>query len=396
MVSEPDMRIFVMSSSGKLSNHIVDYMRGILEKSTYAKQYIEWRHKGDTITIGGKEWDSSCTLIRTSLHGQGARGYSTRGKGLVIWDEFQTFYDSAEIKQVTGALIASGGGSLIVSSPSWKGSHFHRLYEYYKTEQGGGRYHVFEAEWTDTNHLTAEWIAEQRKEAEATGSLSLFEKEILGRWVSPKNVFFDDAIISRCEVPALPKLSKGDTAVWAMDLGGRKSPAVIILSRFNAAQRRLEITDCLSFILEGNRYISPGNAQTIRQHQELVDVCIGLRETYKTPTVFYYDPRTENSIGEQLENIGFPMEPVNVGSYHTKLSMLRSLERTMIEGRIAWNDTTISDEFRAFAPPMDADGRYDFPDKMYDRIFCCGALAEYFGERRSVPFTITRANLSCL
>lgn len=392
MVGQPDFRAFIMAPSGKQSSHILTYMTDLLEKSAYAQTYIEWQYKGDTLSIGGKDWGSQCTLIRTGLHGGGARGASTRGSGLVVWDEFSTFYDSAEIKQVTGVLSASGGGQLIVSSPSWVGSHYHRLYTYYKDQHQAGntRYQVFDAEWTDTNHITAEWISEQRTEAEATGSLSLFEREVLGQWVTPSNAFWSEDLIRRCEAPALPRLTKGDTKVWAMDLGGRKSPAVIMLSRYNPALRRLEVTDCLSYVLKGNTYIAAQDAQTIRQHQELVDVCMGLRDTYGKPQVFYYDPRTENSIGEQLENLGLPMEPVNVGSYPTKLAMLRNLERRMSQGELVWQDQSISDEFRAFAPPLDADGRYDFPDKMYDKIFCAGCLAEWFGDNRPSIFAVRR------
>jgi hypothetical protein len=182
-----------------------------------------------------------------------------------------------------------------------------------------------------------------------------------------------------------------------MDLGGRRSPAIIVLAYYDPAQRRICITDCLSFALKDNRYIGQGQCQTIGTHAELVDVCVGLRETYGPPTILYADPNVECTVLEMLESLGFGVERIAIRSYNAKLEMLRSLERCMSEGRICWRDSGISDELRAFAPQIDqTTGRYDFPDKLYDKICCLGFLQSYFGERRSLPFIVRRVDLSHL
>jgi len=391
MVGHPDFRAFIMAPSGKQSSHILTYMTDLLDKSPYAQTYIEWQYKGDTLSIGGKDWGSQCTLIRTGLHGGGARGASTRGSGLVVWDEFSTFYDSAEIKQVTGVLSASGGGQLIVSSPSWVGSHYHRLYEYYKAQHQAGntRYQVFDATWQDTNHITAEWIAEQRTEAEATGSLSLFEREVLGQWVSPSNAFFDADGIARAEVPQV-NLCKGGLHVWSIDPGGKKSPCVLCLSTFNPEQGRLEVGAVLTYVRKGYRYTLLEDAQTIDDYSQLIEICQGLARQYGKPQVFYHDSMCEASLADMLENQGFPMNPCAIGSYQRKLAALEAVRRACHEGRLVWSDTRISDQLRAYAPTIGANGRYEFADKFDDIISNLCMQVEYFGDNRPSVFAVRR------
>lgn len=395
MVTIPGFRAFVMSPSGKQSNHIMEYVQEFLGKCQLP---IEWRRKGDTIYIGNEPEQSQCTLIRTGLTGAGARGASTKGKkSLLVWDEFGSYHYQGLIRSTTARIgDSSRSGELIVSSPTYVGSDYHKLcclwsaLESEAQERGDTvRYRVIPCKWSSTTHIDRERMRESYQEAKTLGRVSEWRREH-GAWVQASNAWFPESLIRSCEDPTIPPLTKGDTSIWSMDLGGRRSPAVILLSRFNSQLGRIEVSECLSYVIEGNRYAKAGEHQVLTDHIELVDVCQGLRRQYGAPSLFYWDPNVEHSLGETLQSTGFPMEPIGIRSHDAKVAELKALERAMAEQRIVWKDPCISDELRAFAPQLKDTGKWDFPDHGYDRICCLGFLCHWFADNASQPFAVMR------
>jgi len=391
-----DFSVFIFSPSEGQSKQIFDYVADIYRKSDFLKRFLPVKELGNFIHVGGADWNSKLELVRIGHEGRLGKGRSSKGRGLIVFDEYALFLATEAIKANLTPIIASGGGEIVLSSPGDPDSPMHELYRIWSAfeKEGNEKYRVIPCRWQDTEHLTPDWVEGQRREAEAKGALWYFEREVLGRWVAPANTWFPHEDIKRCELTTRPDWRSGDTFVWAMDMGGRgRSACVIAVARFNQALGRLEVVDLRQFHFENHKYYRNDTGSEVLQgsdadcYEQIVEICCDMRRQYP-PAWVGIDPNTERSLTGRLENVyQFPVSEIRIGGYESKEAFLTSLRNGVKECRIVWADSRISKQLQIFCPKRDeTTGRWKFPDKNTDIIVCMGNLYQYLGQMELTPF----------
>jgi len=390
-------RAFLFSPSGDQTKEIMERLCHVYETSPYLKTYMPSHIKGNVLTVGSKEWDSKCELVRVGLTGDLGRGRSSDGKGVVVYDEFASFLYGDQIRGTLNHIVASGGGEVVLSSPGDPGSEMDTIRLLWKQLQADGnkRYHVIECQWSDTDHLSKEWMEDQRREMTAKGRLWEFEREVLGKWVKPANAWFDEASLKRC-ISLMPvKSNPSDQFIWAMDLGGRgKSAFVIAIAKFSQTHSRLEVVDLRSFFFENHKYRrKTEGSEIVESYDQIVEILCDLRLKYP-PSWCGVDPATENSLTQRLANsYAFPIEEILVGSNPAKEKYLTALQKGIREAQIVWNDDRITRQLRGFAPKRKPDGNgWEFPKEDTDIVVTMMNLYQYLGQREETPYEIVTSD----
>ena len=399
LFAKPGIRIFVYNPSADQSDVLMDYVRRFYKNSPYLKQYCNTKIRGTKFYVGENE--SLLEVVKVGIDGSTARSRSVEGNGYVISDETQGLFDGWTIAQATEPFALTNknaGGLLYLSSPGDpdESNFFYSTYkdwsEQQKIAENEGRtpkHKVLTYKASDNPTISPEKLAEARRRYKAAGQEWRYLREYESQWVMAEGQFFSERDVKQCVSDNLPKGGRLDTYVWSMDPGGRKSPAVIMVGRFNQTLSRIEVIDVRSFIFE-NKYKPHDGNEAISEYEELVDVCVDLRRKYP-PTWFGVDPNCEKSLTERLKNtFQFPIVNLCVGGYNAKTTFLRDLERALAETNIVWSDRRVTEQLLAFAPPKnERTGRYEYPDKNYDLIVCLGMLVRYLGERQYTPFAVS-------
>jgi len=385
---------YVMSPSGEQSAKFFERLLDVFEQSAYLRTYATWKVSGRTLHVGGDEWGASVEWLKVGLDASNVRGRTiTDGNGLVVYDEAASFLYPEQIIGVTLPFCATGGGAVYLSSPGEIGSYFHALYEDFKAQERLARergetprHRVYEADWRDVDHLSAEFVAEQERSLTAQGRRWFFEREYLGRWVRTEGAFFNASDVKLCHVRDLPQGGSADTWIYSLDPGLDKSPAVLIVARWNPVLRRLEIGELISLVRDGNRYVRQGS-ERIAGYPDLLDLILELRRTRPIHRL-YYDPGIEQTLSEMLGNrFGVATEPVRVGGYAAKLTALQDLQRALSAQRIVWQDHRITAQLLGFSAPVNPlTGRHDFPTSDADIVVALCQLARYLGQRVETPW----------
>ncbi len=388
-----NFRVFLFAPSGDQTKQIYDNVVSIYQTSPYLQRYCKIKIKGDKLEVGGPDWGSYVELVRVGLTGDLGRSRSSKGQGktIIVFDEFSQFIYPEQILGSLTPIIAAGGGQILLSSPGDPGSAMHRIYEDW-TEQSksNDRYRVIDCDWTDTDHITEEWVEDQRRHHTAMGTLWIFEREILGRWVAPANTWFRHEDIQRCIENNIKRGTPKHTYVWGCDPGGRgrKSAFVIIISRLNQATSQLEVVDLRSFKFENHKYkTDKSGSEVVSEYDQIIEICCDLRHQY--PPVWVGFDNYERALAEQLENLQFPISIVSTSSNSQKCEFFDDLRRAIAERRIIFNHQTIIRELQNFCPRRDRTKvGWVFPEG-YDSLICLGQLYRYLGERTIKPFAVS-------
>jgi hypothetical protein len=383
---------FIFAPSGDQSRVLFEYVQSIYETSAYLKRYAEFSVKGNRLTVGGKEWGSSCEHVKTGLVGDHARGKGVKdGKGLIVFDEINSFLYPEQITSTIKPYISTGGGMVLLSSPGEIGSWMYQTYLDWKEQQrlGSDLHRVIECQWSDTDHIKPDVVAEEKRECEAKNRLWWFEREYLGKWTTTEGAFFDRQDVESCYVG---DLASGARGVWIMSLdpGIDRSPSVLLVARFNQILDRLEIVDCRSLVRFSNQHVRADDGhEKIAEYEEIVDLILELRRSRPIHT-FYIDPATEKNIGERLKNsFQVNVKDVRIGGYSAKLAALKDLQRSLADQKIVWSDHRITRQLLEFSPPINRQtSRYEFPDRDYDIISALVMLNRYIGDRTITPFFV--------
>lgn len=397
LFAESDYHAFLFAPSGEQSRLLFDRIVHAYETSDYLRRYANIRVKGHVLTVGDARWNSSVEWIKVGLTGEGGRGRTCR-KGLIVFDELSSFLYPQEVTGVLEPLIAAqGGGEVFLSSPGEVGSFMHAVYEDFReqerlaTEAGREpRHRVYDAVWSDTDHLHADFVAEQERILTKQGRRWFFEREYLGKWTKSEGQFFNAQDVKACQLAETLKGAPLDCWIYSLDPGLDRSPAVLLIARWSPLNRRLEICECLSLVRASNRYVRDGDGhETIDDYPELLDVILARRR--ERPIFrFYSDPGCERNIGETLRNrFAVAVEECRIGGYSAKLTALEDLRRALSEKRIVWTDPRITAQLLGFAPPVNPQTqRYEFPDADYDIIAALTQLVRYLGDRIETPFVV--------
>lgn len=386
---------FLFAPSGEQSRLLFDKIVHNYETSDYLRRYTDFKVKGHVLSVGGHAWNSKVEWIKTGLTAENARGRSTSGNGIVVFDEIASFLYPQEIVGVIEPFIASGGGEVFLSSPGEVGSFMHGVYLDFKEQEALAladgrtpRHRVYECEWSDTDHISAEFVAEQERILTKQGRRWFFEREYLGKWTKSEGQFFNSADVKSCQSPTTLTGGSADCWIYSLDPGLDRSPAVLLIARWSPLHRRLEICECLSLVRASNRYVRDGDGhETIDGYPDLLELILERRRERPIHR-FYADPGTEKNIPETLKNrFAVNVVECRIGGYAAKLTALQDLQRALSEKRIVWEDGRITRQLLDFAPPKDAvTGRYDFPDSNYDIIAALTQLCRYLGDRVETPF----------
>jgi hypothetical protein len=384
---------FIFAPSGDQSRVLFEYVQSIYETSAYLKRYAEVSVKGNRLTVGGKEWGSSCEHVKTGLVGDHARGKGVKdGKGLIVFDEINSFLYPEQITSTIKPYISTGGGMVLLSSPGEIGSWMHQTYEDWKQQQklGSPIHRVIECQWSDTDHILPAVVEEERRECEAKNRLFWFEREYLGKWTTTEGAFLDRSDVESCYVGDLPTGGRGDVWIYSLDPGLDKSPSVLLVARFNQILDRLEVVDCRSLVRHSNPHVDVDDGhEKIGGYEEIIDLILEMRRS-RPIHIFYIDPGTEKNIGERLKN-SFQVNVVDcrIGGYNAKLAALKDLQRSLADQKIVWNDHRITRQLLEFSPPINRQtGRHEFPDRDYDIIAALAQINRYIGERTITPFFV--------
>lgn len=384
-------KAYLFAPSGDQAHEIWDGICDVYKQSAYLNQYTTYKIKGSFLYVGGPQWASKCELVRVGLDGSLGRSRHTSGNGIILFDEASHFLYLNEVYGTLSPLTAAGGGTVLLSSPGSVGSPMHQMYLSWKElEKSKKRYRVLECSWQHTDHITEEWVDDQKEHHKAMQTEWVFEREVLGKWVSPANTWFPEDDIQRCIEPNIHS-RQGDRFVWSCDPGGhgRDSAFVLCIARYNQALSRLEIVDLRSFKFANHKYrndASNDGSETIDDYETIIDLCCDLRVKYP-PIWFGYDMATERSLGEQLQNLQFPISSIMTGGYSAKLTSLQDLKRCLSEQRIVWNDTRITRQLQRYCPRRDEHTeRWKFPSANADIVMCLGQLYRYLGERTNSFF----------
>lgn len=397
LYAESNYRAFLFAPSGQQAEELFSKIPLCYETSDYLRRYATWKVTGHKFTVGDARWNSSVEWIKVGLTGEGGRSRHTN-KGLIVFDELSSFLYPQEVTEVLEPLIATqGGGEVFLSSPGEVGSYMHRAYLDFReqetlavTEGRPPRHRVYEADWTDTEHLSADFVAEQERKLTKDGRRWVYEREYLGRWTKSEGQFFNAQDVKACQLAETLKGGPLDCWIYSLDPGLDRSPAVLLIARWSPLNRRLEICECLSLVRASNRYVSESDGhETIDDYPELLDVILNRRR--ERPIFrFYSDPGCERNIGETLRNrFAVNVEECRIGGYSAKLTALEDLRRALSEKRIVWNDPRITAQLLGFAPPVNPQTqRYEFPDADYDIIAALTQLVRYLGDRIETPFVV--------
>jgi hypothetical protein len=396
-------RAYIFSPSEDQSRAIFNDVVKWFQTSEFLRRFVKSTHKGDILHVGDEQWGAYCELVKIGFEGRLGRSRSTRGNGVIVYDEFAVLQSADVVKGALSPITASGGGEIILSSPGDLGGTLHQLYEHWKAaEKANPRYRVIECHWSETKHVSPEWVADQRAEYEARGALWQFEREIEGKWVAPANVWFPYEDLARCIVPR-PDYNPRDQFVWAMDLGGRgRSAFVVVIARYEPTLQRLEVVEVLQFYHEqqdgetSKYYRDTSGATVIRGKDkwgQIEDILLDLRDRYP-PTWVGVDPATENSLTGRLENVyHFPISPILIGGYSKKLALYTALQAGIRAQKLVWNHSAITDQLRAFCPRRkETTGTWDFPTANTDIVVCAVNLYQYLGAMEITPWAIATAN----
>jgi len=318
----PGIRIFVFNPSESQSDILFDYVRRFYKSSPYLSRYCNTRVKGKKLFVGSEN-ESVLEVVKVGTDGSTARGRSVEGFGYVIGDETQGLVDAWTIAQACEAFASTnrkGGGIVYMSSPGdpVDGNFFYSTYKDWseqqriaKSEGRKSRHRVLTFKSSDNPLITPEFLEDQRRRYKSAGREWMYRREHESEWVTPEGAFFNPLDIRQCVESDLPAGGRLDTYVWAMDPGGRKSPAVVMIGRFNQSLSRVEVVSVRSFIFEEKYRPHDGN-EAIGEYEELVDVCCDLRRKYP-PAWFGVDPNCEKSMSERLANtFKFPISDVCV------------------------------------------------------------------------------------
>lgn len=383
---------YIFAPSGDQSHILFENVISIYETSPYLQRYSQFTVKGGQLCVGDKRWNATLEHIKTGLVGDHARGKGVKnGKGLIVFDEISTFLYPEIVTSTIKPYIATGGGMVLLSSPSEIGSWMHQTYEDWKEqERNGSKIHkVIECNWADTNHILPEVVAEEKRECEAKNRLWWFDREYLGKWTATEGAFFLRADVERCHVKEqLSQGGKGDTWIYSLDPGLDKSPSVLLTSRFNQILNRLEIVDFRSLVRDTNKHVKANDGhEKIQTYEELIDLILELRRGRPIHSL-YIDPGIEKNIGERLRN-SFQVNVIDcrIGGYSAKLTALHDLQRALGDGSIVWQHHAITRQLMEFAPPINRQTqRYEFPDKGYDIISALCQMSRFLGDRTVTPF----------
>lgn len=389
-------KAYVFAPSGDQSKEIWGGICKVYESSPYLNQFTTYKIKGNELTVGDKSWGSKCELVRVGLLGDLGRSRHTSGNGVLIFDEASHFLYLPEVYGTLSCMTGGGGATVLLSSPGDVGSPMHKMYLSWKQlEKTIDRYRVIECRWDDTDHISQEWVDDHKRHHELMGTMWAFNREVLGQWCSPSNVWFPHKDIARCIDPDIVRGNRGDTYVWAADPGGwGRSAFVIIIAKFNQVSGDLQVVDLRSFKFENHRYSISAKlwegSEKVEDYAQLIEICEDLRRKYP-PQWFGVDPNTEKTFKEQLERLQFPVSAITVGGYSAKLTFMEDLKRCIAERRITWSDPRITRQLETYAPRLGANGNWEFPSTQSDIVMCCGMLYRFLGEREVVPFAVSTA-----
>lgn len=386
---------YLFAPSGDQSKILFERICHIYKASEYLQRYTTCKIKSNTLEVGGPKWNSVAEYIKTGLTAENARGRACPN-GIIVFDEIASFLYGDQVTAVIEPFIGAGGGIVYLSSPGEIGSFMHQLYLDLKEQEqlGSDQHKVIEAIWSDTNHLSKEFVEEQRRTLTKQGREWLFRREYLGEWTRTEGAFFnrDDVLACESQTP-LSHGSKGDVWVYSLDPGLDRSPAVLLIARWNPVVRRLEIVECLSLVRQTNRYVNQdGGHAIIDGYPDLLDLILELRRERPIHR-FYIDPGCEKNIGETLRN-RFMVNVVDcrIGGYNAKLTALRDLQRSLATQSILWEDHRIGEQLLQFTPRLNpSTNRYEFPDSEYDIIAALTQLNRYLGDRIEEPFMVSKA-----
>ncbi len=389
----PGYNAYVFAPSGEQSSVIFDYVCQIYETSEYLRAFTSYRRKGNRFTVGDADWRASVELVKTGLVGDHARGRGVQGgKGLIVFDEVNSFIYPEEVTAAIKPFVSPGGGIVYLGSPGEIGSWYHETYEDWKRREaeGSDRHLVIECSWQDAPHIDAEFVAEEKREATVKGRLWQFEREYEGKFTTTDGAFFNADDVRECQVTGLPNGGRGDVWIYSLDPGLDRSPSVLLVARFNQAVSRLEIVDCRSLVRFSNQHVGDDDGhEKIGTYEEIIDLILDLRKSRPIHTL-YVDPGTERNIGERLKNsFGVNVIECRIGGYQSKLTALKDLAKSLADEKIVWSDHRITNQCLAFSPPVNRQTqRYEFPDKDYDIIAALTQLNRYIGDREVKPFAI--------
>lgn len=396
LFAESNYSGFLFAPSGEQSRILFDKICHYYMTSEYLQRFSDYKIKGSVLSVGGASWNSRVEYIKTGLTAETARGRSTSGHGIICFDEINSWLYPETVTGVIEPFISSGGGEVFLSSPGEVGSFMHELYLDLKEQQalGSQRHRVIECQWDDTDHLLPDFVNEQKRVLTKQGREWFFRREYLGEWTKTEGAFFNRDDVLACQSKtALDQGGKKSVWIYSLDPGLDRSPAVLLISRWNPVDRRLEIVECLSLIRQSNRYVDKDGGQTtIEGYPDLLDLILELRRERPIHRL-YIDPGCEKNIGETLRN-RFAVNVVDcrIGGYNAKLTALRDLERTLATKTILWEDHRIADELLQFTPPLNPlTNKYEFPDKKYDIIAALTQLCRYLGDRVEEPFVVRTA-----
>lgn len=395
--AEPDYHAFCFAPSGEQSRLLWERVVHFYETAPYLVRYCSHDVKGHRLMVGGPTWNSSVEYIKTGLTAEKARGRTVQ-KGVIVFDELASFLYPAEITGVLEPLIASqGGGEVFMSSPGEVGGFSHQLYEDLKEQERLAlereetpRHRVYEATWSDTDHLSADFVAEQERILTKQGRRWFFDREYLGAWTKTEGAFFNADDVRACQSRTpLASGDKGSTWIYSLDPGLDRSPAVVLIARWSATLRRLEVVECLSLVRDGNHYIQDGGHERLSGYPDLLDLLLDLRRERPIYRL-YYDPGIEQTLSEILGNrFSVNVVPVRVGGYAAKLTALQDLQRSLASRRIVWEPPRITAQLLGFSAPVNpTTGRFDFPDRDADIVVALCQLNRYLADHVEEPFVM--------
>ncbi len=394
-----DFKVYIFSPSADQSKELFDRIPTHLSRCEFPLIRNSFEEAGNTIYFGGDEWGSFVKVLLVGLDASRARGKHVHF-GYLVGDEINSHHDARLIHDVLLPSVGTGGGIVYMSSPGEidESNFMYRTFldwrELEKEEKARGekpRHCVMNWTYKDSHHLSRQAALDALREYKRQGRLWFFKREWLGRFTRSAGQFFNAADVQSCHVRDQLSGARGDTWIYSIDPGLDRSPAVILISRWNPIRRRLEITELISVVRESNKYVdSEAGHARVRDYTDLLDLILRLRQE-RPISRLYYDPGCEQTIAETLANSHqVPIVPCRIGGYAAKLTALRDLERSLAARRIIWADSRITNQLLRFAPIVKSNGEYEFPDKDYDIIAALTQLNRYLGDRTETPFIVSK------
>lgn len=162
LFSRKGYRAFLFSPSEDQSRQAIwsDVVK-YFKTNDFLAARMESEVRGDTLYVGGDKWGAQFELVKIGFEGKLGRGRSTNGNGVIIFEELGVMNAADVCKGNLSPITRSGGGEIILSSPSDPGGTLHQIYSYWKSaETENPRFRVIECDWTQTTHCTKEWVEE--------------------------------------------------------------------------------------------------------------------------------------------------------------------------------------------------------------------------------------------